>query len=366
MTKKRKMSPLAEHIYRICVMSAIAAVAGLIFGATGAKVALIIFAVILGIVAFFEMRDKPSLDSFGYIILALLCGGGALVVNVTDKAKCEYEAIIESPSADKCRYYLMNHTHLYVEKVMDIYLDCAIVDGIFELDKLATSYPETEQGKDAIERINFIVEERYKQAEKENSSKAWESFCYSMPKKYRRDAKERIEEAKYREWGTDENAWNTAKSEDRIAMYEKYINDYPNGRYVRLAKKRIRDMRLREELKDVPQDLPEMIQISSNNSNIANLKVTNDTKYTLTVVYYGDYRNYELKIDAGQTGAIDIRIGKYTVIASVTDPNVRSHYNVQTFTGGEYYAAYHITTIFQKYAYELINNLPKPPVFLRK
>ena len=342
MTKKRKMSPLAEHIYRICVLSAIAAVAGLIFGATGAKVALIIFAVILGIVAFFEMRDRPSLDSFGYIILALLCGGGALVVNVTDKAKCEYEAIIESPSADKCRYYLMNHTHLYVEKVMDIYLDCAIVDGIFELDKLADNYPQTAQGEDAAHRASVIAYELYKQAEEQDYTDSWENYYENVPEKYHADAKERAERAELRDWGTDESAWKTAQKRDELKYYQKYLEKYPKGEYTASAKKGVIDTRVRDIMVKSNGKLPSATKISSNNSSIATQRITNNTGYTLTVLYSGAKRSYEFTIEPNQTRSFNILVGSYNIAATVPNPLVIGYYKNENYSGGVYDTSYYI------------------------
>lgn len=342
MNKNRKMGPLAEHIYRLCVMSAIAAVAGLIFGVTGAKVVLIIFAVILSIVAFLEMRDKLSLDSLGYVVLALLCGCGVFVVNVVDKAKCEYKAIVEYPSENKCREYLMNHTHLYVNKVLDIYLDCATGKGIFELDKFAERYPHTTQGKDAADRATQIADEFYKQAEQADYTDAWERYCYQVPDKYIADAKERAERAELRDWGTDDAAWKTAQKRDEIKYYEKYLDKYPDGAHREGAKKGIIDIRVRNIKANSKALLPSATMISSNNSSIATQHITNDTGYTLTVLYSGKKQSYEFTIENKQTRTFNISTGSYDIAATVSNPNIGGSYRQEAFSGGVYSTLYFV------------------------
>lgn len=342
MNKNRKMGPLAEQIYRICVMSAIAAVAGFIWGANGVMIALAISVVMLGVEIVIEILSKPTKTTIGHIVITALCVVGIFVSSAYKRAKKEYDAIVNYTSTLACEEFLNNHTHLFRGRVLDLYLDCATEKGIFELDKFAERYPHTTQGKDAADRATQIADEFYKQAEQVDYTDSWERYCYQVPDRYLADAKERAERAELRDWGTDDAAWKTAQKRNEIKYYEKYLDKYPDGAHRKGAKKCIIDIRVRNIKANSKALLPSATMISSNNSSIATQHITNDTGYTLTVLYSGKKQSYEFTIENKQTRTFNISTGSYDIAATVSNPCIGGSYRQEDFSGGAYSTLYFV------------------------
>lgn len=107
----------------------------------------------------------------------------------------------------------------------------------------------------------------------------------------------------------DENAWRAAKQTHTIAGYESYIGDFPQGKYVGEARKRIADLREKarleaEKLKNQPtSDYTFSVQIAASRVKLSEYKIRqmygDPTQVNVTYVdnYYkyrvGSYPQYE-------------------------------------------------------------------------
>ena len=342
MKQKSPRSVTSEFFYRLSIVAAIATIVGLICGAVGVKVALIICAVIFGLEAVSDILSKPTTETIGHVVITVLCIAGTFVSSAYNKAKKDYDSISEYPTIADCEAYLNNHTHFFRDGVLDMYLNCAIEKGIFELDKLADNYPQTSQGEDAAHRASVIAYELYKQAEEQDYTDSWENYYENVPEKYHSDAKERAERAELRDWGTDEAAWKTAQKRDELKYYQKYLEKYPKGAYTARAKKGTIDTRVRDIMVKSNGGLPSATKISSNNSAIASQRITNDTGYPLTVLYSGAKRSYEFTIEPNRTLSFNILAGNYNIAVTVPNPLVIGYYKNENYSGGLYDTSYYI------------------------
>lgn len=96
-------------------------------------------------------------------------------------------------------------------------------------------------------------ESAWQEAEISNTKASYERYINEYPKgKYVNDARSKIveiEKNKNTEASRkqDEAAWHQAKSSNTKASYERYIHDYPNGRYESEARGKIRDIEAAEQ-----------------------------------------------------------------------------------------------------------------------
>ena len=155
-----------------------------------------------------------------------------------------------------------------------------------------------------------------------------------VPYRHYRDARQKAEAAEQRKWSSDENGWQTAKKENTIELYNKYLKLYPKGKYAYRAKKNIIDIRVNKALENNPGELPSINQISYNDSGICNISITNDTIHKLTVLYSSKHYSYEFTISAGKTKTVSLRAGDYSVVASVNAPNVIDFAGSEKIRGG--------------------------------
>jgi len=89
--------------------------------------------------------------------------------------------------------------------------------------------------------------------------------------------------------------------------------------------------------------LPPAQKLSSNNSGVATIKVTNDTAHTLTVLYSGPTSKKSV-LSAHQSENVSLTAGNYSVAASVNDPSVIPFAGTDTVSGGHYTNQFYIVT----------------------
>ena len=90
--------------------------------------------------------------------------------------------------------------------------------------------------------------------------------------------------------------------------------------------------------------LPRAQPISSDSrSSSAEVNVENGTSYELTVRYSGP-DSQKLVIPTGATRSLALRVGSYTVAASVSADNVRNYVGTDTMQGGRYESRFYIET----------------------
>lgn len=172
----------------------------------------------------------------------------------------------------------------------------------------------------------------------------------------------------------EEDMWNKAITSEVIADTEKYISNYPDGKYSSKAKINLQDLKIKNEqkdydnaiaenssstwnkfLKDYPNNpkaseirekiirlevdeimgdkqtgrMPESIQYSSSYSSQSKIEVTNDTGCELTVRYSGTQAK-SISIASGSTAVVYLSSGSYRVAASACGSNYAGQ---QSFTG---------------------------------
>jgi len=131
-------------------------------------------------------------------------------------------------------------------------------------------------------------ESAWQQAKKSNTKSAYERYIRDYPDgRYVSDAKSKIVEIEKNENAEssrkqDESAWQQAKSSNTKPAYERYIRDYANGKYVSEAKNKIRAIEAAEQK---PQE-----QVSSSKPYIKMISIPGRSfKLSETEVTIGQY-----------------------------------------------------------------------------
>lgn len=336
MADNKHLRTIGNICYSTFAILAILTVVGIIWSFQGIKIALIIMAVIFGFVAVDSYtEDKRSTKIYALLTLLSIIG----IYGVSEykryyEIKQELAAIAKAPTTFQCKEFMALYPDMFTEQIMNLYLKCAKWEGISSLDNLADNYPESPQGVMAAEMVKKSVDSLYTIAQAEDSVESWEGYMDKVPYRHYRDARQKAEAAEQRKWSSDENGWQTAKKENTIEYYNKYLKLYPKGKYAYRAKKNIIDIRVNKALENNPGELPSINQISYNDSGICNISITNDTIYKLTVLYSSKHYSYEFTISAGKTKTVSLRAGDYRVVASVNAPNVIDFAGSEKIRGG--------------------------------
>ena len=336
MADNKHLRTIGNICYSTFAVLAILTVVGIIWSFQGIKIALIIMAVIFGFVAVDSYtEDKRSTKIYALLTLLSIIG----IYGVSEykryyEVKQELAAIAKAPTTFQCKEFMALYPDMFTEQIMNLYLKCAKWEGISSLDNLADNYPESPQGVMAAEMVKKSVDSLYTIAQAEDSVESWERYMDKVPYRHYRDARQKAEAAEQRKWSSDENGWQTAKKENTIEFYNKYLKLYPKGKYAYRAKKNIIDIRVNKALENNPGELPSMNQINYNDSGICNISITNDTIYKLTVLYSSKHYSYEFTISAGKTKTVSLRAGDYRVVASVNVPNVIDFAGSEKIRGG--------------------------------
>ena len=190
--------------------------------------------------------------------------------------------------------------------------------------------------------LNARITRDYKKAELKGTIAGWNEYKQKLPKRYWRDAEDRIAELEQALWGTEEAAWKSAQEENTLNAFNKYLELYPKGRHARAADKKVIDFAVADAFSREHGELPALNKEYSNNSGKNEVTARNDTEYTLTILYSGPVNSYRQVIKAKETGKIVLTNGKYRIVASVDNPSVRSYAGTMTMDGGGYYSSYYI------------------------
>lgn len=286
----------------------------------------------------------PLLPVFGSVITAtiILCAGAGIYIQV-DKSK--YEDARRSIS--QCERYLERPVCLYraeAEREMDRY--CKSNDP-HVLGKFIKECPHSKRRPEIEKRYNEICTYLYDEAKGKNTIIAWEEYQKSVPKAEWRDSEEIIEQlkAKAREeaeraWKKEGSAWQMAKSMNTSFGYEKYLNLYPHGAHAKAAIDHLVD----GVMSGSHGELPSMEKTGYSTGSTSRLQVSNDTQYTLTLLYSGTSDSKRLVLSPHQTRSISLKNGRYRVAASVSAANVSSYAGSEELTGGEYSVSYYISS----------------------
>ena len=164
--------------------------------------------------------------------------------------------------------------------------------------------------------------------------------------KFRQDSIKKEEEARKREeyekYGTDANAWKTAKAEDTMDGYKEYLKRYPKGKHVQEANKEIIDLEVASVMLSGDYGhLPSAQRVSYGSGKNSTINLTNSSGRTITILYSG-VKSMKIVLEAYQTRTIILPSSSYDVVA--TAPGVRSFYGKENLTGGVYESEYYIST----------------------
>ncbi len=143
----------------------------------------------------------------------------------------------------------------------------------------------------------------------------------------------------------EESEWESANSSNSIKKIRQYISNYPDGYYISEAEKKLIDLEVDAIFQGNHGKLPPLTKTSYNNSNstISELRIYNNTPYTLTLRYSGiESRKYIFS--PKQTRTVNIKNGAYRVAASVNAANVTNYAGKEQLDGGSYRSEYYIIT----------------------
>lgn len=262
-----------------------------------------------------------------------------------------YEQIKKNPSTEECERFLRMHPESkFCDSIWNVYYYHVENQGVFALKDFADNYAYTnsELATKASKRTEEICDSLYNIALQKNTIESWTKYKDSVPTKFHADSNEKIDSLKNLLWNTDEKAWQQATTLNTIDAYSKYLNLYPNGEKSSIAEKKIIDLKVSNVFSGNYESLPEMEQIAYNGGSISNIRVYNNTSYTLTLLYSGN-DSKELVLSPQSVRYINLRKGTYHVVASVSASNVRNCAGIETLKGGSYSVEYYISTSYSGY-----------------
>lgn len=147
-----------------------------------------------------------------------------------------------------------------------------------------------------------------------------------------------------REWGSEDTAWERARTIDTKESYERYCAMYPYGAHVSAANDRLVEIQIDEMMSGSHSRLPQMRHIEvDEDSPTSTIMVTNFTDYPLTVLYSGE-ETRSVVISPGLTHAVTLKNGAYRIAASVPPSRIRPYAGQETLTGGRYEVGYYVVS----------------------
>ena len=299
-----------------------------------------------------------------------------------------YQTVVSKNTASACKLYIRNNPNgAHKNEVMNRLLIITKNNGVFALDDFARQYPHTPQSEKASAFVSHIADSLYNIAKKKNSIDGWNKYIASVPSSYSKDANDQIHKicvalynkankthtvaawnnykkavpaSEYRDadskiaaiqkeieenkWKNESTAWQAASAGNTIALYEKYLQNFPYGSHAAAARKRIIDIKVSNIARGDHGTLPSMDQSYYGYGSTSSITVSNDTSYQLTLLYSGSAESKEIIIPAHGSRTFTLRNGTYRIAASVKASNVRSYYGTETLSGGGYSASYYIST----------------------
>lgn len=196
-------------------------------------------------------------------------------------------------------------------------------------------------------RMDSLIEAKvnleYQKALDSETVEGWELYKILVSEKFWRDADQRIEDINSRLWGTDSQAWKTAQKQNTLTAYNRYLELFPKGAHAKAADKKVIDLSVTNIFAGDHGTLPGMDRTSYSSSGSNIITVSNDTQYTLTLLYSGP-DSKRLVLSPRSSGSVRLPNGTYRVAASVAATNVRSYAGTETLSGGGYDVSYYISS----------------------
>ena len=312
---------------------------------------------------YYRSGGSDSTGCITSIIIIAIIGLGSLCMNLWENSQ---KGMINEARSQNSEYMRLSKYGDYLSKYPDGKFsheaENVILSNLDDLSFYGNSY----NGKNGIEAVKKIentkerfsgshfadridslliakIDFHYREAASKGTIEAWLSYQSMLPEKYWRDSEERIEEIENRDWGTEPMAWRTAQRVNTLTAYNRYLELYPKGAHAKAADKKVIDLSVSNIFAGDHGTLPGMDKTSYSSSGRNTISVSNDTQYTLTLLYSGP-DSKRLVLYPRSSGTVSLPNGTYRVAASVAASNVRSYAGTETLTGGSYDVSYYIST----------------------
>jgi hypothetical protein len=136
------------------------------------------------------------------------------------------------------------------------------------------------------------------------------------------------------------------KRQDRLEIYRIHLELVPNSPLRSEMEKRIIDLEVAEIVSGEHGKLPPASPLSITGGNTAEVKIENQTSYTLTVRYSGS-QSYRFDLAPSTSREVSLATGSYKVAATVSSPSVIPYAGNDTLSGGSYGVKFFIQTGFR-------------------
>lgn len=205
------------------------------------------------------------------------------------------------------------------------------------LDKFPMS-KNSEKAKLKIKEIEVIAKE-WEKVKAERNPYAIQNFI----NKY--SYSEYADYAKNLLLNLETTAWSNARATDTESAYKDYLSKYPYGSYSENARARLVDLEVESIFNGPHGKMPPMQRSGYSNSysSTNEVKVFNNTSYTLTV-YYSGPESKKVVFSPKQTKNFTLAKGQYKVAASVNAADVQNYAGHESLTGGEWDIEFYIVT----------------------
>lgn len=136
------------------------------------------------------------------------------------------------------------------------------------------------------------------------------------------------------------------KRQDTLAIYRMHLELVPDSPLRSEIEKRIIDLEVAEIMRGEHGELPPASPLSVTGGSTAEVKIENQTTYTLTVRYSGS-QSYRFDLAPSASREVSLATGSYKVAATVSSPSVIPYAGNDTLGGGSYGVKFFIQTGFR-------------------
>lgn len=312
---------------------------------------------------YYRSRGNDSSGCLSQLIIIGLIGLVSLCSDLKENSQKSLinrarNATTEYSQEEKYEDYLKRHPNgKYVKEATSFIVDYYAEQPLQKTSSLYSSSISTLshfesvrdlfQGSALEHRMDSLIEAKvnleYQKALDSETVEGWELYKILVSEKYWRDADQRIEDINSRLWGTDSQAWKTAQNQNTLTAYNRYLELFPKGAHAKAADKKVIDLSVTNIFAGDHGTLPGMDRTSYSSSGSNIITVSNDTQYTLTLLYSGP-DSKRLVLSPRSSGSVRLPNGTYRVAASVAATNVRSYAGTETLSGGGYDVSYYISS----------------------
>ena len=136
--------------------------------------------------------------------------------------------------------------------------------------------------------------------------------------------------------------WSWVSEQNSVEAYRRFLDTFPNHPKAAFLGKRLIDLEVDLIAAGAHGYLPRAAAVdSSPHSEVANMRIENQTEYELTVRFSG-VDSKMLVIQKKGTSTIELKAGSYRVAASVAARDVENYYGTDELDGGSYETRFYI------------------------